>query len=116
MSSLRWLFRRHPILSSAFALAVALALFFAIRLAVATLVWSHPPIADQQPEGWMTPRYIAHSWQVPPDIVAEALAVDRDGAGRRITLNMIAKSTNQSVDELAVKLTAAIAEYRKSFE
>ena len=57
--------RSHPVMSLAFALALALVLFFATGFGPPRhSTWSDPAHQAQPLEGWMTPRYIANSWNV----------------------------------------------------
>ena len=65
MSGLRLLWREHRIALMAFLVAIAVTLFFAARFVAFTLYWSDPAHRNQAPEGWMTPGYVARSWQVP---------------------------------------------------
>lgn len=58
--------RARPRLVMAFALAVALALFFGGRIAVRAIYWANPTHHNQAIEGWMTAGYIGRSWGVDP--------------------------------------------------
>jgi uncharacterized protein (DUF58 family) len=107
---IRALWRRHRWLFVAFLAAVALALLFAVRVAIYMQDW--PEHADEDIEGWMTPRYVALSWDVPPDVIVGALSIPRDGSGRRITLDELAKERGIPVETLAADLEAAIAAFR----
>jgi hypothetical protein len=59
--------RTRPILMAAFALAVALTIFFASRLVVNAVYWANPDHQNQRVAPWMTVGYIAQSWDVEPD-------------------------------------------------
>lgn len=106
------LWRRHRWLFLGFLLALALALFFGVRATVFTLYWSDPARRDEAIAGWMTPRYIAYSWQVPPEVVGDALGLAADGMGRRVTVGEVAQSRGTSVDAVARDLAAAIEAFR----
>lgn len=86
--------------------------FFALRLTIATSVWHMPPTPQDPIAGWMTARYIAKSWDVPPEVVAQALALEMDGTGRRVTLAELAAEQGTDVDTLIGNLRAAIATYQ----
>jgi hypothetical protein len=107
---IRDLWMRHRWLLLGFCAAAAVALLFATRAALFMSDW--PDQADEDIEGWMTPRYVAMSWDVPPDVIAGALALARDGSGRRVTLDELAKSRGVPVATLAAELEAAIVAYR----
>ena len=66
-----------------------------------TVYWSDPAHRNQNIAGWMTPRYVGHSWQVPPEVIATALGLTQDGSGRRITLADIAESQGSDMAALA---------------
>ena len=72
---MRRLWRDHRLLTAAFLLAVALTTFFAVRLVASWIYWNDPAHRDAEIAPWMTPRYVAHSWRLPPEIVAETLTV-----------------------------------------
>lgn len=104
------LWARHRWLLLGFVVAVALGLFFAARAVVFTVYWSDH--RDEAIAGWMTPRYVAMSWDVPPEIVGDALALPRDGTGRRITLSEIAATRGIPVETVAAEIGAAIGAHR----
>ncbi|WP_227419528.1 hypothetical protein [Roseitranquillus sediminis] len=105
-------FKSHPILSMVFAIALVVTALFLVRFAVSTIVWSDPDPHQQPIAGWMTPRYVARSRQVQPEIVADALGLGRDGTGRRLTLDEIAVSQDRSLEELRLALEAAVRDAR----
>ncbi len=106
--------RRHAVLSLAFAGALLLTLFFLVRFIVSTVAWSDPDVVEQPIAGWMTPRYVARSWHVAPEVVATALGLPMDGSGRRVTLEEIAVARGENLDALIVGLEAAIAAAREA--
>jgi hypothetical protein len=112
MAGILGLARRHPLLAAGFVLAALATLVFAVRLALATLVWTVPALRDQPPAGWMTPRYVAMSWDVPPEVVRAALDLPQDGTGRRVTLAELAAERGVSVELLTQELAQAIAAHR----
>ena len=104
------LWARHRWLLIGFLAMVALTVFFGVRTVLFTLYWSDH--RDETIAGWMTARYVAMSWQVPPEVVGEALALERDGSGRRATLAELAAAQGVSVESLAEEVTRAIENYR----
>ena len=105
-----WKKNRWLLLATGFAALITL--FFAVRMVVFTIYWSDPAHRDQTLADWMTPRYVAKSWQVPREVVARALGLPQDGAGRRITLKEIASKQHIDFDQLSDKLNAAIKAHR----
>ncbi len=110
MSRLGHLWRDHRLLLAATVVALAVTLFFAVRLAVFALYWSEH--RDEAIAGWMTPRYIAHSWDVPPEVIGEALGLAPVQSGRPPTLDRVAAERGVPVTELEAAVEAAIARYR----
>ncbi len=108
------LWKNHRWLLIAFVVAAALSVFFGVRTVMFTLYWSDPANRDQAIAGWMTPRYVAHSWHVPPEVVQEALGLTGDGAGRRVTLDELATARGIDTATLGAELDAAIAAFRAS--
>jgi hypothetical protein len=109
---IRRLWSRNRWLLIGFLIAVVLSLFFGVRALLFSLYWSDPAKRDQEIAGWMTPRYVAMSWDVPPEVVSSALDLPHDGTGRRVTLRDLAAERDGTVSDLAAELAAAIAAYR----
>lgn len=112
-AALAHLWREHRLLLIGFTGFVLLTLFFSVRATVQFVYWSDPAHQDQMPAGWMTPRYIAYSWEVPPEVISDALDMAQDGSGRRVTLADIAEARGTSVDALASELIDAIQSHRE---
>ncbi len=101
-----------PFATALLALALAATLVFGLR---AALFWAdrHERIAREQPvAAWMTPGYVAHSWHLPREVVAEALAIDRNAKPPRAPLAEIAAARGVPVEALIAALEAAIAAHR----
>lgn len=108
--ALRYLWHTHRLALTGFALALALALFFAVRFALFTIYWADPAHRDTQIEPWMTPGYVAHSYRLPPDLLFEALHLPH---GSRATIHEIAQQTGRSDAALIEALRTAIAQARQ---
>ncbi|WP_366657245.1 hypothetical protein [Fodinicurvata sp. EGI_FJ10296] len=105
------LWSRHKLLLVSFLVSTAVVVFLAARLTVVTLYWSDPAHQEQTIEGWMPLRYVAHSWEVPPEILGDALDLERP-VGRRRTIAQIAEEREATVQEIINTLDTAIATYR----
>ncbi len=104
-------FRRHPWLVGGFLTALVVTLFFVTRMIFFTIYWSDPAHRDQAVQGWMTPGYVAHSWDIPRDDLLDTLGgLARPGEG--ITLEQIAIDSGVPLQELTVRIEAVIAAYR----
>lgn len=105
--------KRRPGLAVAFAVAVLVTTLFALRLIVSIAIWSDPARIDQPVADWMTPRYVARSWDVPPAVLAEALDLPMSGTGRRTTLEEIALRDGREPAEIIADVESAIAAWRE---
>ncbi|KFE34635.1 hypothetical protein [Thioclava atlantica] len=117
MSKLRYLWAHHRVAAIGFALALLLALFFTGRLMNRAVYWSDPAHRDQMPEAWMTPRYLARSWDLPVETVTALLAPPdaRDLVTEgRPTLERIAKAKGRPVADLIADLAAALPAARQA--
>lgn len=99
------LWRGHPVLTTAFALALLAVLFFggrALTFAV-TIAWR----ADQPVAGWMTPRYIARSYGLPREDLARILGID-DQTEARSPIDLLARAQGRPLADVLAELEAAI--------
>lgn len=113
LSALQYLWRHNRPALIGFGLALMIAGFFAVRLTVFTIYWSDPAHRDQVIEGWMTPRYIARSYDMEPDLLRAALPVSADDALRPgATLSQIAADADMTLGELVAQIDAAITQAR----
>ncbi len=105
------LWRAHPVMLVAFVLAAAITLFFLIRTVAFTVYWADPAHRDQRIEPWMTFRYVANSWDLPPEVMIEALDYEPRN-GRSMTLGELAAARGETVEELTERIKAAALAYR----
>lgn len=108
---LKRLWRRAPMLTLVTGGAALLVLIFALRLSLAVWHWSAAP-TDPELAGWMTPRFVAHSWDVPPEVILQTLPIAPDGSGRRVTLEELAKAHDLPLARVFEALRLAITEHR----
>lgn len=98
----------RPTLRFAFAMALLLAAVFALRVGLHIVYWADPAHQRQQIAPWMTPGYVAHSWDVPRADVARALDLTRDRARSGRTLQDIAEARGEDPWMLARRLQDAL--------
>jgi hypothetical protein len=96
----------------AFVAALGLTLVFAIAEVRLVERWSDRAGRDPALAGWMTLRYVAHSWNVPPEVITGALALERPPSGKRITLSDLAAARGVPLDSLTATLQTAIDRHR----
>lgn len=106
------IFHTHPVLSTAFAVALALTGMLAVRTTLFVLYWADPAHRDLSLRGWMTPGYVAHTWHVPRSVVGEAIGALPEE--RHPTLKMIAAHQGIEVEELASRIEADIEAHRQA--
>ncbi|MFW2543550.1 hypothetical protein ACN2XU_12965 [Primorskyibacter sp. 2E107] len=105
-------YKKQPVLTLLFAVALLASVFFGGRLIVHSVFWANPAHRDQTIAGWMTPGYVAHSWQVPNEIVGDALGLTKDSFQPGQTLDELAKARGVPFQSLSVDLYNAITAFR----
>ena len=107
----RRLWREAPLLTAGLALALLVAGVFAVRLALGAVYWADPRHRDMPIAPWMTPRFVALSWDVPKEVVIDALGMKQDGHGPE-PLHRMATERGVPVEVLIADLERAIAAHR----
>ncbi len=110
-SALGYLWAHNRPALIAFVVVAIVTVGFGVRLVLFGMYWSDPAHQDQTPQGWMTPRYIARSWDVPPEVVTDALDLQMPPA-RRMTLEEIATDRSMPMPVLADQIMDAMDTYR----
>ena len=100
---------RAVLLAAAFALALGATGFFAIRFVVHAIYWSQH--REEPIVSWMTVGYVARSYEVPPELLQEALGITPGERDRR-TLAEIAAEQGRDFEALRTALLEAIAAAR----
>lgn len=113
MSALARLWREHRLALLIFAAAAMVTLVFALRFALFALHWSDPARRDLHPAGWMTVGYLARSWNVPREALAERLAVT-PAPGRPLTLEEIAAARGEPLASYIAQVEAALTALREA--
>jgi hypothetical protein len=112
MQRLRFLWQHHRRLLLAFCAIVSVFTVFAVRTTTSAIYWMDPAHRDQTLEGWMTPRYVAMSYQLPPEVLGPALFLEKDAPPRRQSLAEIAMAHDISIQDLQVRIDTAVAAWR----
>lgn len=105
MGTVRRLWATHPRLLLAFVAATALALFFAVRILVATIYWAEHRNEAVQP--WMTVGYVGRSWGLDPREIDAAAGLPAPD-GHPLTLDEIARQRGVPVAEVIAQVQAAM--------
>lgn len=112
LTTLRHLWSRHRLLLLGFVAALALTLFFGIKAALFALYWNDPAHRNQTIQDWMTVRYVANSWRVPPDVIIDALSSPPEQNGRPVRIQDIAAAEGLTIQELREVLDRAIESHK----
>ncbi|WP_377506213.1 hypothetical protein [Octadecabacter sp. R77987] len=110
------LWRTQKIALIAFVIALGALGFFGFKTVSAWLYWNDPAHQDQPLAGWMSPRYVAMSYQLPPEVIGPALFLEQDAAPRRISLDRIAAENGLTLAELQARIDAAAKAWRATQE
>lgn len=108
MNFLRFLFRRHLWPTVILAAGLVALVWFGGRFVSEVLYFSDPAHREQPLAGWMSPRYVARSWDLPPDVVADVMQLAP--GHRHTTLDQVAARQNITIKELQRRVEAAKAE------
>ncbi len=106
------LWRHNRLALLAFVGVVCVAGFFGFKSASQFIYWNDPRHQDQPLAGWMTPRYVGQSYNIPPEIVLQALDIVNDGPPRRITLDRLADEQGITLDEMQTRVESAVQDWR----
>lgn len=110
---LRYLWAHQRLLLLGFAAVLGLCLFFGVRTLNSTLYWMDPAHQDQTLAGWMTPNYVALSYDIPPPVLALALFDIPGGQPARHTMTDIADSHGITLNALQARVSLAVAIFRE---
>lgn len=103
-----------PVATALLSISIILLLVFTLRL---TMFFLRPPQPkDVTIEPWMTPGFVAHSWHIPPDVMAAVLQIDPGKGGRMQNLDHLAAERGIPVEELIQRIEDAISEFRSQEE
>ena len=102
----------HKLAVLALLVVATLAGVFGVRSVSQMIYWSNPAKLDQPLQGWMTPRYVGQSYNVPPAVVQRAFDLERPAIPRRMSLDTIAEEQGVGLEELQSRLDAAVADFR----
>jgi hypothetical protein len=111
ITSLRRMWAAAPVATVVLVVALMASTFFGVRTVSNWVYWNDPAHIDQPIAGWMTPGYVAHSWDIPRPVMIEALALGEDDPKGR-NLKRLAEAQGIPLDELIARIEAAIMAHR----
>ena len=104
---------RQWLVVAAFVLVLGFTGLHAFRTVSNVVYWRYHQ--DEPIRGWMSVRYVAHSYHVPPHILYQALGLPPTKRRDKRPLRDIAKAQNRSMDEIRAILLDAIKHARPPF-
>lgn len=112
MDRIRHLWAHHCKILLAFCGALVVIAYFGIKTTSAMIYWMDPAHQDQMLAPWMSPRYVAQSYKLPPEVLGPALFIEKGASMRRVSLESIAEENGLSMDALQVRIDDAAAQWR----
>lgn len=97
--------------STVLAIALVAFVWFSARIVLNFVYFNDPRHQDQALKAWMTPRYVAMSYDLPRPVVAEILELDMT-AMKRPRMADIAREQGVTLQELNERVRAAAKAYR----
>lgn len=113
---LRYLWQHNRLALIAFAITLTLLVGFGVRTLSATVYWMNPAHQDQPLAGWMSPRYVARSYKLPPHVLGPALFLKKGAPPKRRSLDSIAADNGVSLAQLQSRIDAAAKDWRAAQE
>lgn len=105
------LWKAAPVATAILILALFASAFFAVRSAI---FWYHNPLwveHSQEIAPWMTPRYVARSWDVPPRELGAAIGAPMPPPDGPISLRDLAALRDVPVEIVIAETKAFIASF-----
>ncbi|MGR0280257.1 hypothetical protein ACUM5Y_14565 [Marinomonas dokdonensis] len=100
---------------SGFFTFLAISLWFGFTFLADAIYFNDPDHQDNELKGWMTPKYVELSYELPRPIVLEALGLP-EKPGSRVRMGKIASSQGISLEVLTERVRLAAADYRQNQE
>ncbi|WP_424943241.1 hypothetical protein [Aliiroseovarius crassostreae] len=114
-TQLKTMWHAAPLATGLLALCLSAAVFFGARTVAETLYWNDPAHRNQPIAGWMTPRYVAHSWNIPrPEMIAilQSVAPEFNAGDRPGSMKDIAAQHAMPLKQFIAQIEAEISTYR----
>ena len=119
IARIKRLWSANPILLIAFTGALLAFGFFGVQTAAKAIYWWDPAHRDQPLEGWMTPRYVSHSYGIPPELLFPVFGLKHEPRGDdearskgRMTLTSIAAANDVTLADLQVRVNELAEQVR----
>ena len=111
---LKRLWSQAPFATIILAISLLVAGVFATRSVALWAYWNDPAHRAQAIEPWMTPKYISHSWRVPPEVVTTVLGDFERSKKGPMSLEQIAAKQGIAPDALIDTIEQAIKDFNNT--
>ncbi|WP_417270441.1 hypothetical protein [Celeribacter sp.] len=111
ITQIKRLWAAAPLATTALIGASVLALFFVIRLSVAMLLWHNSDHHEKDIEAWMTPGFISHAFNVPHEVILDAVDAPVPPPAGRMSLDEIATYRNVPITDVIAAAQAAVTAF-----
>jgi hypothetical protein len=105
--------KRHWMPVAGFFLSTGLAIFFGVTFLAEAIYFNDPRHRDVALQGWMTPHYLELSYDVPRQVIDEALGLDETDRETRLRLRSIALDRDMTMPEITERVRAAVDAHRQ---
>lgn len=99
--------RRNPLPAFLLAMALTALIWFSTGFVREALYFSDPAHQQQNLATWMSPRYVAKSWDLPREVMIETMDLQPDNAQQ--TLQDVLDHLGITIEELQIRVEAAKA-------
>lgn len=112
MRQLRRFARENLLVVGILAIALAAALWFGFRVVSDIIYFNDPAHEDVALKGWMTPRYIVLTYDVPRPVAFEILGLPENAEGGT-PLRDVAEAKGITIEELTEIVRDGVEDYRE---
>ncbi|MEM8539642.1 MAG: hypothetical protein AAGF25_01695 [Pseudomonadota bacterium] len=106
--------RRHWLPLVGFIASLGLAVFFAVTFMADAIYFNDPRHKDVDLQGWMTPRYVVLSYDVPRGVILDALGLTTEANGQGLRMRDIAQQQEVGLAELTERVREAAGAHREA--
>jgi hypothetical protein len=108
MRFFRFLLTRHPLPAAVLVIGLAGLSWFGVRFVSELLYFSDPAHQEQSLAPWMSPYYVAKSWDLPHEVIIREMQLEPDH--KQPTLADVVEHMGITLPELEVRICKAKAE------
>jgi len=104
---LKFAISKHPYLSLIFGVGFGALIYLTVDVVAETIYFNDPAHRRQALEPWMTPRYVAMSWELPRPVIEEIFQLGPREDGPPPRLSDISERLDVGLEDLQAQIQAA---------